>query len=864
MGQFRAWTSPLVLLALLVQGGLAVTITAIAPVATSLTTFTSTYSDTVTNTITSIVPITTTQTTCTPGTTNPLDVQCTNGVWSSNGAYWQEWCTTASLQGIARLILPLGNSYQCRLYCSIYGGVCEAANYNSLNHQCVLLSQVTATAAVSNGAYAALERFTTNPCVVTSTGSSTQLSIETAVVEQTTTITATITLPTSTSSPSPAIATSSSAVSSAVATTPTASVCSVSTLSTLPTTSQCVDGYYQHDGYYYQVLCDYNIESYSGFDITNSRQDDIWGCIEVCSQYSNCVGTFWFQGICYSPSSSLVYRYLPYDYEDPDNNVIEYIAMRLDGNPCPASSSSVSLIQSSAASSSAVMSSSAHTSAHIASSSAIVTPSPVQVGVSSSTPSPRSSSTPLIRSTATISPHSAPPSSARPSSTPVAPTHSNSVTVSPPAVFSTPASSVPIHSVSAPSEIASSVSNPASSVSVHTSASFISTSAISLTSTGTPSAPVPPGSEPSGHESSGPVPSTLASSEQRNQPTGSPGNSASSGLTMDTSVFGTATQTTGQTTTTAPAQFTTSTVFTTEVHTVTACPSSVLDCPAREKTTYITTETIAAYTTICPITAEETAAGASPTGVVGSNGQHESLTTSTVFTTQLHPTVVCPSHVKHCANSQKTTSLVTETVVAYVTVCPVAEAETTSTASVQAPSRDQDAATTLTTVTYITETATLATTYKTVNSGSTTEKTASYISTTVTPVTETVVVIGTETINVSPTHVPNSQANGSSTQSTTESNGGSTETASGVSGYDNASAAVNHASLNISHSTIPSSSAFISSTTQSIQSGSSMITSSLTGVSATTSPAYNGVASKTASWYLSSLFALAVVGYLAW
>ncbi|CAI7585523.1 unnamed protein product [Penicillium pancosmium] len=374
-----------------------------------------------------------------------------------------------------------------------------------------------------------------------------------------------------------------------------------------------------------------------------------------------------------------------------------------------------------------------------------------------------------------------------------------------------------------------------------------------------PSGTEPSGNKPSGNESSGPT-----SSKHGNQPTGPPGNSAISGLTTDTSVFGAATQTIEQTTTTAPPQFTTSTVFTTEVHTVTACPSSVLDCPARERTTYITTETIVAYTTICPVTAEETAAGASPTGAVGSNGQHESLTTSTVFTTQVHPTVVCPSHIKSCTNSQKTTSLVTETVVAYVTVCPIAEAEATPTPSLQAPSRDQNAATTLTTVSYITETATLATTYTTVNYGSATEKTASYISTTVIPVTETVVVIGTQTVNVSPTNVPNSQANGSSGQSTTGSHGGSTENASGVSGHDNANAAVDHASLNISQSTIPSSSAFISSTTQSTQSGSSMTTGSLTGASATTSPAYNGVASNTASWHLSPLFALAVVGYLSW
>lgn len=363
----------------------------------------------------------------------------------------------------------------------------------------------------------------------------------------------------------------------------------------------------------------------------------------------------------------------------------------------------------------------------------------------------------------------------------------------------------------------------------------------------------PSGNLPSGHESSGSVASTVVSHEHGNEPTGSPGNTAISGSNTDTSALMTATQTAGQASTTAPPKFTTSTVFTTDVHTITACPASVTDCPAREQTTYTTTETIAAYTTICPITAEETGAGAKPTGVAGSNGQHESLTTSTVFTTQVHPTTVCPSHIKNCAGSQKTTSLVTETVIAYVTVCPVAEAEATSMASLQAPSHNQDTATTLTIATYITETATLATTYKTVNAGSTVEKSASYISTTVIPVTKTVVVTGTETIDVSPTYAPN----GSSAQ-------GSVGNESGVSGQDNVQAGAQHSPHNISHSTIASSSAFISSTTKSTQTASAMVTGFFTEASATTSPAFNGVASKTASWSLSSLFALAVVGYLSW
>ncbi|OBT68408.1 hypothetical protein VE03_02803 [Pseudogymnoascus sp. 23342-1-I1] len=44
-----------------------------------------------------------------------------------------------------------------------------------------------------------------------------------------------------------------------------------------------------------------------------------------------------------------------------------------------------------------------------------------------------------------------------------------------------------------------------------------------------------------------------------------------------------------------------STVFTTIIHTITACPPSVLNCPANEKTTSVTTETKALYTTIVDV-----------------------------------------------------------------------------------------------------------------------------------------------------------------------------------------------------------------------------------------------------------------------
>jgi hypothetical protein len=46
---------------------------------------------------------------------------------------------------------------------------------------------------------------------------------------------------------------------------------------------------------------------------------------------------------------------------------------------------------------------------------------------------------------------------------------------------------------------------------------------------------------------------------------------------------------------------TASTVFTTIIHTITACPPSVTNCPAREKTTSLATETKALYTTIVEV-----------------------------------------------------------------------------------------------------------------------------------------------------------------------------------------------------------------------------------------------------------------------
>lgn len=48
------------------------------------------------------------------------------------------------------------------------------------------------------------------------------------------------------------------------------------------------------------------------------------------------------------------------------------------------------------------------------------------------------------------------------------------------------------------------------------------------------------------------------------------------------------------------------TVTETRVYTVTSCVATVTDCPTRQQTTYLTTETITYVTTICPETAQAT------------------------------------------------------------------------------------------------------------------------------------------------------------------------------------------------------------------------------------------------------------------
>ncbi|KAJ6446799.1 chitinase 18-18 [Purpureocillium lavendulum] len=88
------------------------------------------------------------------------------------------------------------------------------------------------------------------------------------------------------------------------------------------------------------------------------------------------------------------------------------------------------------------------------------------------------------------------------------------------------------------------------------------------------------------------------------------------------------------------AAWTTSTVYTTKIHTVTACPPQVTNCPVG----HVTTETIPWYTTVCPVTETETGKVPQPTPSVpgGVNPPPVESTSSTSATSTITKTVTVP------------------------------------------------------------------------------------------------------------------------------------------------------------------------------------------------------------------------------
>ncbi|KAJ6437504.1 protein phosphatase regulator [Purpureocillium lavendulum] len=105
---------------------------------------------------------------------------------------------------------------------------------------------------------------------------------------------------------------------------------------------------------------------------------------------------------------------------------------------------------------------------------------------------------------------------------------------------------------------------------------------------------------------------------------------------------------------------TTSTVYTTTVHTVTQCPPYVTNCPNGG---YVTTDN---YTTVCHVTKVQKSA--KPTRIMTS----AEWTTSTLYATKIHTVRTCPPQVSNCPVGYVTTEIIPW----YTTVYAVTGSET--------------------------------------------------------------------------------------------------------------------------------------------------------------------------------------------
>ncbi|EAW12205.1 PAN domain-containing protein [Aspergillus clavatus NRRL 1] len=317
-----------------------------------------------------------------------------------------------------------------------------------------------------------------------------------------------------------------------------------------------------------------------------------------------------------------------------------------------------------------------------------VTPSPI--ASPSLTPSPQ-----LVASTP-LSPSVSPSVIPTPSSTP-------SVQVTTP---SPPSSSTPlIHSSDTTS---TSTSSPVASPPVQSSSiPLIRTSTLSTVSPVSPSVipsviPSPPSTNPS--VPSGSVPSS------GNSPSG-PGASgtqsatgASAALPNTGSVNESSSKASSSHGSAGNSPSTTIyTVTTTQVHTITSCAATVTNCPAHQQTTYLTTETLIYTTTVCPeATSSGTHATGAPTAIPQPGVTHTAIvpseqaaetalppahmTTSTVYVTEIDVITACPPSVHNCPASEKSTYTTTKTVAAYTTTFLVAVTDSPSVAGSEASS----------------------------------------------------------------------------------------------------------------------------------------------------------------------------------
>ncbi|PQK15507.1 hypothetical protein BB8028_0005g10200 [Beauveria bassiana] len=142
--------------------------------------------------------------------------------------------------------------------------------------------------------------------------------------------------------------------------------------------------------------------------------------------------------------------------------------------------------------------------------------------------------------------------------------------------------------------------------------------------------------------------------------------------------------------TTTSQEMTTSTVYTTATRTITDCPPSVTNCPAR-----VVTETIALYTTVCPVTKTN---HIPPKPTAKPSQTTEEMTTSSVYTTKTYTITSCPPSVPNCPVGHVTT----ETIFVSTTVCPVTKTDEAPkpTAKPSQPTEEMTTSSVYTTKTY--------------------------------------------------------------------------------------------------------------------------------------------------------------------
>lgn len=118
----------------------------------------------------------------------------------------------------------------------------------------------------------------------------------------------------------------------------------------------------------------------------------------------------------------------------------------------------------------------------------------------------------------------------------------------------------------------------------------------------------------------------------------------------------------------------TSTVYTTTVYTVTSCAASVVNCPASYQQQILVTQTIDAYTTVCPASAAATAPGSSSSAAPSASSTSTGGATNAVMHIIIDVVALTP-----CA------SPIVETFVPGSTAPPPAVHQVTATVSTVAP-----------------------------------------------------------------------------------------------------------------------------------------------------------------------------------